>query len=93
MNEKRNGMALAGFILGLVGLLTACYWKLAVPCGILGLIFSILALVHIADNQERGKGFAIAGLVLSILALLAVPGFLLCVSFGLLTLPFAFLGL
>lgn len=93
MNEKQNGMAVAGFILGLVGLLTACYWKLAVPCAILGLVFSILALVHIADNPQRGKGLAVAGLVLSILALLAVPTILLCIGLGVLSLPFAFLGL
>ena len=59
---KVNGMALAGFILSLVGL------------GGLGIIFSAIGLSQINKNPQKytGKGFAIAGLVLGILEFLFV---------------------
>ena len=59
---KLNGLALAGFILSLLGV------------GGLGLIFSAVALSQINKNPKRwtGKGFAIAGLVLGILDIIII---------------------
>lgn len=50
-------MAVAGFVLSLIGLLI-----FPVVFGVLGLIFSILGM-----KQRRKKGLAIAGLVISII--------------------------
>ena len=55
-----NGLAIAGFICGLVGLLV-----IGIVLGIVGLILSILGL-----NKGTLQGPAIAGIVLSILAIL-----------------------
>lgn len=66
INPVSNGMAIAGFVLGLLGLLTSGY---VVIFQILGLIFSIHGLKKATLLKGRGKGLAIAGLILSIISL------------------------
>lgn len=58
--KKFSGKAIAGFVLSLVGLLVA-----AIPCGILGLVFSSISFKE-TESEKRGRGMAIAGLVISI---------------------------
>lgn len=55
-----NGLAIASFILSLVGL------------GVVGLIMGIIALNQIKTTGEQGKGFAIAGIILGVLSVIAV---------------------
>lgn len=57
-SAKTNGMAIAGFVLSFF-------------CGILGLIFSAVALSQISKTGQGGKGLAIAGLVISIVSMIA----------------------
>lgn len=53
---NNNGMSIASMVLGIVGLII-----FAVPCGILAIIFAVLA-------KKKGKnGMATAGLVLGII--------------------------
>jgi hypothetical protein len=67
--DVRNGMAIAAFVLGLIGLL-AC-----VPAGLLALILGIIALVRAQSEPTiyRGRGLAIAGICCGILSLAEVP--------------------
>ena len=54
-----NGLAIAGFVLALVGVVT---------CGVtsvLGLIFSIIGLSTANRDKKEGKGLAIAGIAVS----------------------------
>jgi hypothetical protein len=51
-----NGMAIAGFVLGLLGLF--------VISAILGIVFGSVALSRIRRTYQQGKGLAIAGIVL-----------------------------
>ena len=67
INEEKKGMSIAWMVLGIVGLIV-----LALPCGILAIIFSILG------KKKGGKGFATAGLVLGIID--AVFGIIAIVS-------------
>ena len=67
INEEKKGMSIASMVLGIVGLIV-----LALPCGILAIIFSILG------KKKGGKGFATAGLVLGIID--AVFGIIAIVS-------------
>lgn len=70
---KTNGFALAGFVCGLISCLCCC----GCPFNILGLVFSIVALVQLnaaAENQE-GRSFAVAGLICSAISLLMTLGF------------------
>ena len=58
---KFSGKAIAGFILSLVGIFIS-----AIPCGILGIIFSVMGNKEIATSNKKGKGLAISGLIISI---------------------------
>lgn len=73
-----NGFATAGLICGLLAWTCCC----CLPFNLLGLIFSIIALVQISSQPEpqEGRVFAIVGLVLS------AANLLFCFGFGLLQL-------
>ena len=59
---KFSGKVIAGLVLSLVGIIVA-----AIPCGIIGLIFSSLGLKELRLPQYKGNGMAIAGMVISII--------------------------
>lgn len=59
---KFSAKAIVGFVLSLVA-----FFVLPLPCGIVGLVFSALALRDAGLGLVRGKGMAIAGLVISII--------------------------
>lgn len=67
-----NGFAVTGMILGIfsltIGLCCCCY---GMPFNILGLIFSVIALVQINNNPQRytGTGMAVTGIILCIISL------------------------
>ena len=54
--------ALVGFIVSLAGILLA-----ALPCGIVGIIFSIMGKKEAEAKGLKGRGFAIAGIVVGII--------------------------
>ena len=63
--KKMCGMAIAGFIVSIAGFFVA-----GLICGILGLIFSAMAMKKIkADSSLTGYGFAVAGLAISIIVI------------------------
>ena len=59
INNKKDkkGFAIAALVLGIVALVLFCVYYISIPCGILAIIFGILAL------KSSKKGMAIAGLV------------------------------
>ena len=73
-----NKLALAGFILSLVSAFISLFFMgietdssvllfTGVPVAISGFICSIVGLVRLKKNKQRGKGFAITGIVLGAL--------------------------
>ncbi len=64
-----NGLATAGFILGLLGLLTSWIPVLNIVGIILGVLGVVLAGVGLAKSKKvnAGKGLAIAGIILGVL--------------------------
>ena len=58
---RLSAKAIVGFVLSLVGLVV-----LALPCGVVGVVFAALAMKDVCSEIVRGKGMAIAGLVISI---------------------------
>jgi len=68
--RKGNALAITGMILGIVSVVLCWLPIVSLPCGIGGLIFSILGIRR-AKTTGTGRGVALAGLVLSILGLLA----------------------
>lgn len=63
--KKTNGMGIAGFVVGLIGMLGGNYLFL-VP-GIVGLILSIIGMVQMKKCNSC-NGLAIAGLVIGIVS-------------------------
>ena len=77
--RNTNGFATAGFVCGLISISCCC----GCPFNLLGLVFSIIALVQINGQvqKQEGWGLALAGLICSAVSLL--------LSFGLGLLQFA----
>ena len=71
--RRSNGFATAGFVCGLISCICCC----GCPFNLLGLIFSIIALVQIGNqtNKDEGWGLALAGLICSAISLLLACGF------------------
>lgn len=75
MTEKKNGMALAAMVLGIISL--ALFWTgwLGLICGILAIIFGIVAKNKIkadpdlAPTAGKAKGGLIMGIIGSVLAI------------------------
>ena len=70
--KETNSLAVASLILGILSCtlgLCCCY---GLPFNVLGLIFSILALMQLQQHPDHytGKGMATTGLILSVLSLL-----------------------
>jgi hypothetical protein len=67
--QKTEGLGLAGFISGLVGLFIA-----SIPLGIIAVIFGSISLSKIKRNPQRykGKGFAIAAIILGLVDVVAM---------------------
>lgn len=65
VSEKKNGIAIAGFVVGLVSILINFYGI----TGIVGLILSIIGLKKSKETQN-GKGLAIAGICCSVIGLI-----------------------
>lgn len=65
-----NGLATAGFVLGLLGLLASWIPVLNIVGLILGVLGAILAAVGLAKSKKvgTGKGLALSGLILGVLA-------------------------
>jgi hypothetical protein len=64
--RKMNGFATAGLVCGILSV-TLCLCCGGIPFNVLGLIFSIVALVQINEHPQlhEGRGLAIAGIILS----------------------------
>lgn len=72
--KKNNGVALASFILAIVGIIIA-----GIPCGIAATVTGIIGLVKFDNNTQKNKWMAIVGLVLGIfdivITIIILPSF------------------
>lgn len=66
MEKKNNGLALASFILSLVGLVVA-----GIPCGTLAIIFGGISMFKFNPETQKNKWMAIVGLILGIVDVVA----------------------
>jgi hypothetical protein len=66
--KSANGFATAGFVCGVISCVCCC----GCPFNIIGIIFSIIALVQIGAqvDKQNGWGLALAGLICSAVSLL-----------------------
>lgn len=64
VQPRKNGVAIAGFVVGLVSI----FWNFYCVTGIVGLILSIIGMKK-SKEIGSGKGLAIAGIICSIVGL------------------------
>jgi len=63
-------MAIAGFVLALVGVVPCFwFWILQIP-GYLAIVLSAIGLKQTKDGQRGGRGLALAGLIIGIVVVL-----------------------
>lgn len=69
-NQRTDGMSLASFILGIIGIVTSCCAIGWIP-GIISLIFGIISKKHekLGGLSSKSKAFATAGIVLAIISI------------------------
>lgn len=75
--QSKSGMAIAGFVLGIIALLTSflpIINNLSFFLAILGLIFGIVGMVGISKGKKSGKGLAIAAIVICVVSGAVVLG-------------------
>ena len=71
VKAKTSGLAIAGFVCGLIGFILPFPFIFLGPVAI---ILSIIALVQINKNENvKGLGFGIAGLILGCISFLMIP--------------------
>ena len=69
-----KGFGIAGLVVSLVALALGTAWILSAVLGVLGIIFSAIALAK-AKHAEKNNGLAVGGLVCGIVALVIVAFF------------------
>lgn len=62
--SERKGFNITSLILGIISIICFCAWYIAIPTGIIAIIFSI------AGRKDAGRGMGVAGMVLGIIGLI-----------------------
>lgn len=60
---ERKGFNITSLVLGIISVITFCWWYVSIPSGIIAIIFSI------AGKNDAGRGMGVAGMVLGIIGL------------------------
>jgi hypothetical protein len=79
--QQGNGLAVAGMVLGILGLALCWLGFIGMICALIGVILSGIGLAK-SNKVGKGKGMAIAGLVCGVLGLIAGVVFILVVVRG-----------
>ncbi len=71
-NEKsKSGMGIASLVLGIISIVTALFWYITLPTGILAIIFGVKSIRKV--GSKLGKAGMITGIVgLSLFALIYI---------------------
>lgn len=68
VTNERKGFNITSMILGIISILSFCWWYVSIPSGIIAIIFSV------AGKKDAGRGMGVAGLVCGII------GLVLCIA-------------
>ncbi len=68
-----DGMAIASLVLGILSIIPFCIWFVAIPLGIMALIFGFLG------NKGSSKGIAVGGIVCGIVGIVIALIFVLLI--------------
>ena len=70
-NKEKSTIGIAGFVLGIISILSALFWYITLPSGILAIIFGAKSVKRI--GSKLGKAGMILGIVgLSIFAFIYI---------------------
>lgn len=69
-STKLNPLALAGFIVSLVGLVLFFFGWLGALIALVGIVLSFIGRSQIKRRGERGSGLAVAGIIIGIVGLI-----------------------
>jgi uncharacterized membrane protein len=73
MKQGNSGIAIASFVLSLVGVIP-CFWVFQIP-GLLGAIFGFVGLKQTKSRERGGRGMAVAGTIIGIVLVVACVAF------------------
>jgi len=70
MEKRTSGMAIASFVLGIVGIIS-CWMGVGIIMSILAIIFGIIGLREVkrSPDEVTGYGLALAGFILGVVTL------------------------
>ena len=71
--SEKQGLSIAGMILGIISIFTMLFFYLSIPIGVVGLVLSLIG------KNKGGKSFAIAGIITSIVGILLGIGMIIFV--------------
>ena len=74
--KQSNGFGVTALVLGLIGLIIFSWIPginifIALPLGVLAIIFGIVAMVKASSRGGKGKGTGLAGIILGVLTIIA----------------------
>jgi hypothetical protein len=69
-----NPMAIVALVLGILSILTACFWFVAAPLGIAAIVLGFLGRGKAKRGQARQGGLALAGIITGAIGLLLTIG-------------------
>ena len=78
IQPKKQGMAIASLVLGIISALCSCAFYFSLPLGSVGLILGIIS----KKKKEDGKGFSTAGIICSSLGIAIGIIFLIIIILG-----------
>lgn len=64
IQKDKKGFAIAALVLGIIAIILCCLWYVAIPCGILALIFGILG------RKSSKRGMSIAGIITGVIGMI-----------------------
>lgn len=61
VDKKKSGLGVASLVLGIISIVTALFWYMAIPTGILAIIFGVKSIRRV--GSKLGKAGLITGIV------------------------------
>lgn len=80
-NKNKSGMGVASLVLGIISIITALFWYMAIPTGVLAIVFGAKSVKK--TGSKLGKAGLITGIVgLALFAFIYISLILILVLAG-----------
>ena len=61
IDKKKSGLGIASLVLGIISIVTALFWYITIPTGILAIVFGVKSIRRV--GSKLGKAGLITGIV------------------------------